>query len=207
MAAVRPLAPWEPADGRRQPVVAADGLSLWQTAVGLKLTETNKLLREGTDSDKRKVIVDAANAILIGASLIATVTYASWLILPYDNIVHKKAVKVFWAFNSLSFFFAVATVLICASAAMPNLNKPINLPSMLFRLYFAAFLFIISVYCVLGAFTSAAYIRVPYEQHKYLIDDGLIIAITVAGASVSLSGLVYFLGPATFLNCPGMGGN
>lgn len=43
------------------------------------LTSIDNWLEEGTDSDTRKVIVDAANSILIGASLIASVTYASWL--------------------------------------------------------------------------------------------------------------------------------
>jgi hypothetical protein len=43
------------------------------------LSSIDNWLEEGTDSDTRKVIVDAANAILIGASLIASVTYASWL--------------------------------------------------------------------------------------------------------------------------------
>jgi hypothetical protein len=161
------------------------------------LTTTNKLLQEGSDSEKRKVIVDAANAILIGASLIATVTYASWLILPYDNIVHKKAVKVFWAFNSLSFFFAVATVLVCASAAMPNFDGYDDLGrmfrSMMYRLRLAASLFITSVYCVLGAFTSASFLRVPHQQHTYFIHDNIIIAITVVGTIVSLLCLLYFI--------------
>jgi hypothetical protein len=90
MVAVRPLPPWQPADGGRQRVVAVPPLTLWETAAGKELTATNTLLQEGTDSDRRKVIVDAANAILICASLIASVTYASWLILPYDNIVTKR---------------------------------------------------------------------------------------------------------------------
>jgi len=189
-----PTPPWDVAVGDNYQEVGQ--LSKWQTAAGKELTATRELLQEGNESDKRKVIVDAANAILIGASLIASVTYASWLILPYDNIVHKKAVKVFWAFNSLSFFFAVATVLFCASAAMPNFHAATPkkmFDSMMSRLRVAAFVFIISVVCVLGAFTSAAFVRVPHEQHTYYIHDKIIITIIAVGTTISLAGMGYFI--------------
>jgi hypothetical protein len=140
--------------------------------------------------------VDAANAILIGASLIASVTYTSWLILPYDDIVHKKAVKVFWAFNSLSFFFAVATVLGCASVALPNFEprKPRGQCfTMMCRLRVSFVFFIISVVCVLGAFTSAAFVRVPNQQDTYFIHDSIIIAIIVGGLFLCFVSMGYFI--------------
>jgi cation transport ATPase len=168
--------------------------------VNATLTETSDQLK---NSDNRKVIVDAANAILIGASLIASVTYASWLILPYDSIVHGKAVKVYWAFNSLSFFFAVATVLGCASAAMPNFNPATfqrMLHTMLWRLRIASSFFIISVICVLGAFTSGAYVRVPHQQDTYFIDDSTIVGIIVGGTIISLFGMAYFTAAMVLLN-------
>jgi hypothetical protein len=62
---------------------------------GNRRRSTTDPLQPGTDSERKREIVGAANAILVGASLIASITYASWLLLPYDNIVHKKAVKVF----------------------------------------------------------------------------------------------------------------
>ncbi|CAM6003271.1 unnamed protein product [Sphagnum balticum] len=182
--------PWARVAGRNYDPVG--GAANWATSAGRELTATRVLLEEGRNSDSRRVIVDAANAILIGASLIASITYASWLLLPYDNIVHKKAVKVFWAFNSLSFFFAIATVLVCASAVTPNYRGTYNRYSFTI-LRFAAWLFSFSVFFVLGAFTSAAYVRVPYKQGTYFIHDGLIIAITVGGTIVSLIGLFYFV--------------
>ncbi len=92
----------------------------------------------------RHVCVDAANALLVGAALIASVTFAGWLQPPlgyttyyefsqpfpappstyesYAVVKHHSSVKAFWVFNSLSFLFAIATVLAGADAAMPNLK-------------------------------------------------------------------------------------
>jgi serine/threonine-protein phosphatase 6 regulatory ankyrin repeat subunit B len=94
----------------------------------------------------RQVFVDAANALLVGAALIASVTFAGWLqpalgYTPYYDfsqpfpappgayesyaaIKQNPKVKAFWVFNSLSFFFAIATVLAGADAAMPSLMMP-----------------------------------------------------------------------------------
>ncbi|CAK9218988.1 unnamed protein product [Sphagnum troendelagicum] len=92
----------------------------------------------------RQVFVDAANALLVGAALIGSVTFAGWLQPPvvyttyydfsqsfpappstyesYATVKHRSSVKAFWVFNSLSFFFAIASVLAGADASMPNLK-------------------------------------------------------------------------------------
>ncbi len=92
----------------------------------------------------RQVFVDAANALLVGAALIASVTFAGWLQPPlgyipdydfsqpfpappqtpqsYAGVKNHTNVKTFWVFNSLSFFLAIATVLAGADAALPNLR-------------------------------------------------------------------------------------
>ncbi len=191
-----------PRDSQRQ-LAAVSPLTLWDTEAGQQLTETNKLLLKRDESDRRKVIVDAANAILIGASLIASVTYASWIILPYDNIVHRKAVEVFWAFNSLSFFFAVATILVSASTAMPNFNSADSgkmFRSMMRRLRFAASLFVTAVLCVLTAFATGAYVRVPHENQTFFIHDPILGRVIVPGAIVSVIAMLYFIGVMTVLN-------
>ncbi|CAM6012345.1 unnamed protein product [Sphagnum balticum] len=86
----------------------------------------------------RQVLVDAANALLVGAALMASVTFAGWLQPPlgytpyyeypeslpappgtyesYAAVRQHTAVQAFWFFNSLSFFFAIATVLTGANA-------------------------------------------------------------------------------------------
>ncbi|KAG0606913.1 hypothetical protein M758_9G178500 [Ceratodon purpureus] len=75
----------------------------------------------------RQVYVDAANAILVGAALIASVTFASWLQPPlgygslgYADVQHNKGMRAFWIFNCLSFYFAIATVVCGARSVLPR---------------------------------------------------------------------------------------
>lgn len=83
----------------------------------------------------RQVYVDAANAILVGAALIAGVTFASWLQPPlgyttpyskdpsgfdYVDLQHSPALRAFWVFNTLSFYFAIATVVCGARSVLPR---------------------------------------------------------------------------------------
>ncbi|KAH9560919.1 hypothetical protein CY35_06G133600 [Sphagnum magellanicum] len=128
----------------------------------------------------REVFVDAANALLVGAALIARVTFAGWLQPPlgyipdyefsqpfpappqtpqsYAAVKNHATVKAFWVFNSLSFFFAVATVLAGADAALPNLRDEFigrRVKSVGRALIRATILLVISVVCVLGAFACA----------------------------------------------------
>ena len=91
---------------------------------------------------ERQVYVDSANAILVGGALIASVTFSSWLQPPlgltpyyesqflmpslappdtYESFVAIKdhwTIEMFWVFNTLSFFFAVATIIGGADAAL-----------------------------------------------------------------------------------------
>jgi len=136
----------------------------------------------------RQVNVDAANAILVGAALIASITYSAWLLLPSStDTMNATAVRVFWAFNSLSFFFAVATVLNGAYAAMPMFHHEFIggvVKTVKRKLYWASILLILSVLCVLGAFTSGAFARLPAhrtEEYKILsiAPIGLAICILV----------------------------
>ncbi|KAG0602733.1 hypothetical protein M758_10G037100 [Ceratodon purpureus] len=75
----------------------------------------------------RQVYVDAANAILVGAALIASVTFASWLQPPlgygslgYADVQHNRELRAFWIFNCLSFYFAIATVVFGARSVLPR---------------------------------------------------------------------------------------
>jgi hypothetical protein len=140
---------------------------------------------------ERQVNVDAANAILLGAALIATITYSSWFTfpLPQDTSTNApspqdtstnapspqvpptnaRAIKVFWVLNSLSFFFSVATVLAAAYATAPIFHHAfIGLVVRIVKrkLVLTSSLFIVSVLCVLGAFTSGAYARLAKDQVK-----------------------------------------
>jgi len=151
----------------------------------------------------RQVCVDAANALLVGAALIASVTFAGWLQPPlgyttyyefsqpfpappstyesYAAVKHRPSVKAFWVFNSLSFFFAIATVLAGADAAMPNLKDAFIgrvVISVRRALILASILLVISVVCVLGAFASAGIAVLP-PLLKY--DTSMIITVCLGG--------------------------
>jgi hypothetical protein len=69
----------------------------------------------------RGVYVDASNAILVGSALIASVTFGGWLQPPIGDSSAStfSRVRVFWAFNSLSFYFAIASVVAGAGAVLP----------------------------------------------------------------------------------------
>ncbi|KAH8960379.1 hypothetical protein BDL97_06G129000 [Sphagnum fallax] len=136
----------------------------------------------------RQVFVDAANALLVGAALIASVTFAGWLQPPlgyipdyefsqpfpappqtpesYAAVKNHATVKAFWVFNSLSFFFAISTVL--AKRALIR----------------ATILLVISVVCVLGAFASAGFAVLP-PLLKY--DTSMIIAVCLGGTICMLT--------------------
>ncbi len=140
---------------------------------------------------ERQVNVDAANAILLGAALIATITFSSWFTLPLSQDTstngpspqdtstnapspqvaptNARAIEVFWVLNSLSFYFSVATVLAAAYATAPIFHHPfIGLVVRIVKrkLVLTSSLFVLSVLCVLGAFTSGAYARLSKHQAK-----------------------------------------
>jgi len=120
----------------------------------------------------RQVFVDAANALLVGAALVASVAFASWLQPPrgYTSNESDVAVKghptlqAFVLFNGFSFFFAIATVLASAYAAMPSLQQAFIgtvVKSVRKTLIVASIFLSISVFCVLGAFATAGFAVLP----------------------------------------------
>lgn len=119
----------------------------------------------------RQVYVDAANAILVGAAVIASVTFGGWLQLPLGDgheSTHSK-LRIFWAFNSLSFFCAIGTVISGAEAVLPQANVYIedSVESLRRWLVFTAFLFVCSIICVLGAFAAAGFSSLSLVQDLY----------------------------------------
>jgi hypothetical protein len=149
------------------------------------------------------VLVDAANSLLVGAALIASVTFAGWLQPPlgyipdydfsqpfpappqtpdsYAAVKNHAIVKAFWVLNRLSFFFAIATVLASADAALPNLQDNFigrQVKSVERALIRATILLVISVVCVLGAFASAGFAVLP-PLLKY--DTSMIITVCLGG--------------------------
>lgn len=70
----------------------------------------------------REIYVQALNAILVCAALIASVTFAGWLQVPSD-VFQMLSMKDFWASNSLSFYSAVAAMCITIAALLPTPRK------------------------------------------------------------------------------------
>ncbi|KAH8913140.1 hypothetical protein BDL97_07G113300 [Sphagnum fallax] len=135
----------------------------------------------------RQVFVDAANALLVGGALIAGLSFASWLQPPlsftpyyqfpqstpatppatYESFAAVElhySLRLFWTFNDLSFFFAVATVVSGAEAAFPHLDAVFVVKAVQIvrrALIRTSILLVFSVITVLGAFVCAGFTVLP----------------------------------------------
>jgi ankyrin repeat protein len=135
----------------------------------------------------RQVFVDAANALLVGGALIAGLSFASWLQPPlsftpyyqfpqstpatppatYETFAAVElhySLRLFWTFNNLSFFFAIATVLSGAEAAFPDLDAVFIVKAVKIvrrALIWTSILLVFSVITVLGAFVCAGFAVLP----------------------------------------------
>ncbi|CAM6101778.1 unnamed protein product [Calypogeia fissa] len=132
----------------------------------------------------RQLFVDAANAILVGAALIASITFAGWLQPPLGFQQYYE--------TSLSFFFAMATALVGACVVLPNLEKA-ELEAHVKRmrgLHIWTTLFLgFSVLFVLGAFIAAGFASLP----PTLEYQWCMISTTGVGGLVGLGALCYYL--------------
>ncbi len=202
---------FDPENRIRGTKVYIDGRTPIQIATEAKLEEIEKVLRERPEvidfldrlSRHRQGFVDGANALVVGAALIASVTFAGWLQPPlgyipdyefsqpfpappqtlesYVAVKNHTTVKVFWVFNSLSFFLAIATVLASADAATPNpladfIGRQVKSAER--ALIQTTILLVISVVCVLGAFASAGF-AVLSPLLKY--DASMIMTVFLGG--------------------------
>jgi len=183
-----------------------DGVTSLQIAMELKHEEIARILMARPEVEKeverlyrdRQVHVDAANAILVGAALIASVTFAGWLQPPlgysivgaaspsannpsFASLEGHPIMEIFWVFNSMSFFFAIATLMVGATAARaPRTGKYIGVlvQNLRMSLLLASVLLKLSVVCVMGAFASAGFAVLPPVQ-KYTSIMEVTVAIGV----------------------------
>ncbi|KAL3700700.1 hypothetical protein R1sor_018722 [Riccia sorocarpa] len=162
----------------------------------------------------RQDFVDAANAIFVGAALIASVTYAGWLQPPlgytpyyeysvpdpappdtyqvFATVKQHMSVRIFWACNSLAFFFAIATVISGAEAVLPKfggtlINEEVHAP----RKYLlrTCLLLVFAVSFVLGAFVAAGFASLP----PVLSLEIYMVITSVIGGIICVVFLVWFL--------------
>lgn len=151
---------------------------------------------QGLHTD-RQGYMDSANAILVGAALIASITFSSWLQPPlgFPNSNHVAieyvAMQAFWICNSLSFFFAIATVIAGADAALPKKYQGLkdtvaNVRGAVIR---ASWLLFLAVVGVIGAFSCAGFVDLPTTGR----DSWFMIFTLLVGGTTCLSFLVGFL--------------
>lgn len=163
-------------------------------------------------SKQREFTVNSANAIVVGAVLVAGITFAGWLQPPlgynsyyqfvepvpappdsyesYMSIQGHRTIQVFAIFNSLSFFSAIAAVIAglettCFIEAIEDIYLTNRVTRLRSKLKWTTSLFIISVIFVLIAFSSAGMaILPPIDEYK----RSMYITIAIGGF-----GCVFFI--------------
>jgi len=127
--------------------------------------------------------------ILVVAALIASVTFAGWLTPPlgyspffgsasldagaptpsgmYPSFISVEGhpiIKIFWVFNSLSFFYAISALLVALIVARPS-NKETAIQKVMLSLRVLLSLaynqLTVSVVFAIGAFISAGFVVLP----------------------------------------------
>ncbi|KAG0608027.1 hypothetical protein M758_8G072300 [Ceratodon purpureus] len=167
------------------------------------------LSMEGADERLQELYdmyIHQANTVLIGAALIASVTFAGWLQPPlgfrdyfqftrpgpspadgniyyesYVAIEGHRGIEVFIVFNTISFFLSIATVLVGAEATLfihDGDEKTSNLIRMRKSIKWMIGFFISSMLCIMAAFTSAGMTILPPIQR---LEWSMIISLVVGG--------------------------
>ncbi len=121
----------------------------------------------------------AANALLVVATLLATVTYTSQITLAESTL--------YWVFSNLSFYFAISTLLVAAGAAMPSRGS--TLDNLRNAVYGASVCLAFSISCAIGAFGTAGFLSLP-PGIQY---EGKVVATTTIGGILCLYCVVGFI--------------
>jgi ankyrin repeat protein len=121
----------------------------------------------------------AANALLVVATLLATVTYTSQITLAESTL--------YWVFSNLSFYFAISTLLVAAGVAMPSRGS--TLDNLRNAVYGASVCLAFSISCAIGAFGTAGFLSLPPGIHY----DEKVVATTTIGGILCLYCLVGFV--------------
>ncbi|CAM6027365.1 unnamed protein product [Sphagnum balticum] len=143
-------------------------------------TVQNYLERAGIFGNKQ-AYADSANAILVGAALLATLTFTAWVQIPANDSI------LFWVFSSFSFYFAIATFLSAAGAAIPSRGS--TLGHVRRAVHASALCLAISLACAVAAFATAGFILVPpaIEYRR------MVTATTVIGGTICFFFLLNFV--------------
>jgi ankyrin repeat protein len=137
------------------------------------------LERSGLFGD-HQAYADSANAILVGAALLATVTFTAWVQIPTNDST------LFWVFISFSFYFAIATFIAAAGAAIPSRGSTLGLVRR--AVLASAICLEISLGCAVAAFATAGFLILPPGKPRRKV-----IATTAIGGFVCFFFLLTFL--------------
>lgn len=187
-------------------IVSSDYSSTMKDTEALMLKDADVQTFMEKQYRDRQVHVDAGNTALVGAALIASVTFAGWLQPPlgyaeYSQFDHQQyaaveqhtSVQLFWLFNSLSFFSGIATVVSGATSVLPAPHSQFiakEVRRLRRWLVLTSFLLVVSIVGVLGAFTAAGFGTLP-PISKYRT---LMTVTSVLGGVVCVAVLlIYFL--------------
>ncbi|KAH7442666.1 hypothetical protein KP509_03G098300 [Ceratopteris richardii] len=131
----------------------------------------------------REVYVQALNAILVGAALIASVTFAGWLQVPYESEFSSTAMRIYWATNSVSFFTAVATMCVTTIGLIPTPSQYVGVIVAQLRvtILLDAFLLALSLAAVMLAFAAAGFAAL---RHAHIYEYQVIMRSTAAVGGV-----------------------
>ena len=178
----------------RTPIEIAHTMGHTDISRTLMEKETVSLYVEALYRD-RQVYVDAANAILVGAALIASVTFASWLQPPmgytlaggHVDVEDNGGLRAFWVFNALSFYFAIGTVVFGARSVLPKQHVFIkkNVEELRRNLLVTSILLACSVSFVIVAFGIAGSIvlmpvlKVQWTMIGLVIIGGFVCVISL----------------------------
>ncbi|CAM6055615.1 unnamed protein product [Sphagnum tenellum] len=144
-------------------------------------TVQNYLERAGIFGNKQ-AYADSANAILVGAALLATLTFTAWVQIQANDSI------LFWVSSSFSFYFAIATFLSAAGAAIPSRGS--TLGHVRRAVHASALCLAISLACAVAAFATAGFILLP-PASEY---RRMVTATTVIGGTICFFFLVDFVG-------------
>lgn len=107
----------------------------------------------------REVYVQALNAILVGAALIASVTFAGWLQLPFEANFKSLGLKIYRASNSISCYTAVAAMCVTITAPIPTPKKYVGniVKQLKLAIVLDVTLLALSIAAVMWAFAAAGF--------------------------------------------------
>ncbi|KAI5081391.1 hypothetical protein GOP47_0004574 [Adiantum capillus-veneris] len=154
----------------------------------MEILSANRIFKEHEEKlyRDREVYVQALNAILVGAALIASVTFAGWLQTPFHSEFESLAMKIYWASNNASFFTAVATMCVAKTALLPTPSRYVGdiVNQLRLALVIDAVLLALSLAAVPWAFAAAGFAALRHANIS--VYQVIMVSTTAVGGFLCL---------------------